>query len=992
MTSCAHQQWLRVHQGENGFILQYGNRLHNITNSLPCPAQQYPSLIFFIGKQSKARALRALFPGNSISHCRKYGIANICADPTTANDDHPILIGDSSLDHTQTNLRGKVTCHEIINHAVVWPENENGLPTQQDLVDHLHARLLSLFVDVLCIFAQDYGSLDAVAERLTSWVTIGSASSLPNSIRPRLVVVTVIPGDAFDSEVLRFRLRVLANSRFAESFSSLKVVNILGSTRQPPRELFSGLGEVLHDEARATRFERTNTHTLFSMIHIAAFFDMALRDFAMSPLDTFDFIRSSREGNPVSPNFQHHLKSFMSLYSEHKLPDNIPWDFITSAIILDSFPPDMHLFNPSEVFRTLYRHACLFGIRDFANSRQLCCELICADIEARIISMFSHVKYGGQSAAALRQQSLDQNSRYLRLLKSNIDCFICLQRKPEHMMECGHGICDTCICIPSFGKPTKGREYYFDISTCPQCQSKICFQARILPPTCRVRFVAFDGGGSRGVVSLGFMEELRQALGLHYPVQDNFDYSIGTSSGGIATIGLFGKHWSPKKCLAFFRKFARNIFPSKVRSRHSIWAIIQRIFVFYLEDGKYDVTVLEDSLKEALGLGSLFGPVGSRTSGMRFAVTATTISDASLCLISNYNGEGQYRKGLRYKHLRATKASEDMLLWEAARCTTAAPSYFKPKLIRSFGPLQDGALKNNNPVRPGLSEVRRIWDNCDCDVVLSIGTGFEQKLMSPVASNVRNLLQDGAMARFYRAAMQSLSLNGQISWEDHWSGLEEEAKAQQFRLNLPLVGKEPDIDDVDKMQYLYDQIRYHLGDIDGIARAFKAVTFFFELDGPLILDGGRYCCRGSILSRSPDSRDLIQVLLNTFPYAQFLHHDVSLGFLSSNDICKLCGRFWKAVVFHVRHPSDRVTIQLAFNRLFHRSISLFPNSMELFAERQRLNAKFGRPDHNSRIERSRNPPCSCERKRYSNTSTPVSDSKKHSLPVRKRTRRKRRCL
>jgi len=48
------------------------------------------------------------------------------------------------------------------------------------------------------------------------------------------------------------------------------------------------------------------------------------------------------------------------------------------------------------------------------------------------------------------------------------------------------------------------------------------------------------------------------------------------------------------------------------------------------------------------------------------------------------------------------------------------------------------------------------------------------------------------------------------------------------------------------------------GDIDGIAWAFKAVTFFFELERPLALEGGRYHCRGSILSRSPDSRNFIQ--------------------------------------------------------------------------------------------------------------------------------------
>jgi hypothetical protein len=145
--------------------------------------------------------------------------------------------------------------------------------------------------------------------------------------------------------------------------------------------------------------------------------------------------------------------------------------------------------------------------------------------------MFSRMKYDGQSVAALRQQCLQRNSQYWRLLRSNLDCLICLQKKPEHLMECGHSICDACVRIPVFSKPVKGREYYYDISTCPLCQAEITFQARTLPPTCRVRFLSFDGGGSRGIVSLAFMEELEQALDLPYPIQENFDFSVGTSSG-----------------------------------------------------------------------------------------------------------------------------------------------------------------------------------------------------------------------------------------------------------------------------------------------------------------------------------------------------------------------------------------------------------------------------------------------------------------------------
>jgi hypothetical protein len=107
----------------------------------------------------------------------------------------------------------------------------------------------------------------------------------------------------------------------------------------------------------------------------------------------------------------------------------------------------------------------------------------------------------------------------------------------------------------------------------------------------------------------------------------------------LAGIGLFGKNWSPNECLTFFRKFAKVIFPRK-RSGYSICALVRRIFTYYVEDGKYDTSVLESALQEAIGWEPLFGPA-TRVSGMKFAVTTTTISDATLCLISNYNGEDE---------------------------------------------------------------------------------------------------------------------------------------------------------------------------------------------------------------------------------------------------------------------------------------------------------------------------------------------------------------
>ncbi|CAD6446983.1 b9c83bf3-81e0-4ea9-9d44-27052d8730c6-CDS [Sclerotinia trifoliorum] len=210
--------------------------------------------------------------------------------------------------------------------------------------------------------------------------------------------------------------------------------------------------------------------------------------------------------------------------------------------------------------------------------------------------------------------------------------------------------------------------------------------------------------------------------------------------------------------------------------------------------------------------------------------------------------------------------------------------------------------------------------------------------------------------------MQSLSLNGQLSWEDHWHGLDEEEKKRHFRLNLPLVGQELRIDDVGKMQYLRDQIYHHLGDMEGITRAFKAASFFFELNGPLVFEG-----------------------------AHFLHQGSSLGFLAPNDLCELCGRFQKLIKFRTSHPSDRVNLQFSFSRLFRRSISGFPQPMEWFVKRQKLNAKFGLPGHRSRNERAQNPACNCELMRYLDRSVKLSENKR-AFGVQTRTQKKRRRL
>lgn len=181
------------------------------------------------------------------------------------------------------------------------------------------------------------------------------------------------------------------------------------------------------------------------------------------------------------------------------------------------------------MFWTLYRPLLLAGIKDFAKSRELSIELICSEVEAQISAMFLQMDEDHKSASVLRRECLNRLAPHFSRFKTFQTCLYCVRRKPEHVLDCGHSICDVCIVI--FGDRVKGLEYHFDLHSCLMCHAMLLFRARPLPPTCGVRFISIAGGGARGIVPLTYLDALQDTLGLSYPIQEHFDFSIGTSSG-----------------------------------------------------------------------------------------------------------------------------------------------------------------------------------------------------------------------------------------------------------------------------------------------------------------------------------------------------------------------------------------------------------------------------------------------------------------------------
>ena len=87
----------------------------------------------------------------------------------------------------------------------------------------------------------------------------------------------------------------------------------------------------------------------------------------------------------------------------------------------------------------------------------------------------------------------------------------------------------------------------------------------------------------------------------------------------------------------------RDFFGIHLTKGTGILTQLRNLFRCWLSDGCYNVEKLEDSLKETFGYSQRLFDSRSGVSGQKVAVTATTLSDASTYIFSNYNGGSKAR-------------------------------------------------------------------------------------------------------------------------------------------------------------------------------------------------------------------------------------------------------------------------------------------------------------------------------------------------------------
>lgn len=223
--------------------------------------------------------------------------------------------------------------------------------------------------------------------------------------------------------------------------------------------------------------------------------------------------------------------------------------------------------------------------------------------------------------------------------------------------------------------------------------------------------IAFDGGGMKGKISSIFSAALEMQL--KQPLGETVDGLAGTSIGGIMAC-LFAAGLPAKQVVSFFEQAGPRIFKKLHWMNPVGWFGPQ-----------YSGTVIERELQGLLG-------------NMTLSQAPTMLVIPSFDIRSH--------APMFFKTTAAKRDREsDYELWEAARATSAAQTYF-PAYQLDRMTLIDGGNIANNPAMCLYAEMRREFP-MDRIRILSIGCGTtqnkENKALMDNAQNwgaVRNIV------------------------------------------------------------------------------------------------------------------------------------------------------------------------------------------------------------------------------------------------------------
>jgi len=236
-----------------------------------------------------------------------------------------------------------------------------------------------------------------------------------------------------------------------------------------------------------------------------------------------------------------------------------------------------------------------------------------------------------------------------------------------------------------------------------------------------LRILSLDGGGIRGLVLTQLLIAIEQEAGR--PIHTLFDYLVGTSTGGMAALGLMQKY-KATDIQRFYLKLKDECFHGK-RPYHEapLEAALQEL---YGQEKMLDINeprVLVTSMLADRQPAELFWFRNYIPSGKVDNFQSKTT-----------NGEHKFDPTIEHRNDE---------VWKAARCTGAAPTFFP-----AMGRFLDGGLAANNPTIDALVEIIREVKEYNetpeseesgkesIKIVVSLGTGNQPVVKSRATDRI----------------------------------------------------------------------------------------------------------------------------------------------------------------------------------------------------------------------------------------------------------------
>ncbi|KPA37715.1 patatin phospholipase [Fusarium langsethiae] len=678
------------------------------------------------------------------------------------------------------------------------------------------SRLLYPFVDVFCFHSYSLSDLAKIARWIATWPTEDCPVWQPSLVvllhdkhlqQPNAAVVA--------EQVLASTIQTLTSRALSCYFFDSKFINI--SDGGPPAMIQGHLRQYVS----VVRQRRRDSGLLLSAEHLNTLFERAFESAATLHQQPFSPIRSARRDLPVSTDLTGHLVNFMNHLPSAGDLLSFASPIIASSLLCDHYLPDMHLFNPQDVFKYLYQDACVEACKQTATMNRsdglLLPSSLASSIMETFTSLFDRLRQG-ETAVSVHRSALITRSDRWENIKSNKTCFSCLTQVPQHKISCGHWICENCL--QAFGESGKADPYLFSLTHCLLDGKVTNLLVRIRPPTAGHSILCIDGGGIRGIIPPAILNQVQKRLGLPIPIQEFFTLAYGVSAGALIVLALFVNGWPP-----------------------STWSLPGVNWIrAILSDALYAEDDIEAALKRAFGEAELTEASYAQKIGAKIGIPAATICQPSLCLFTNYNGTGRERTGYR-----VLTGAESVKTWEVrGRSTSAAPLYFPAKYLPGIGTLQDAGVVANNPIIIALAEFAAMNGNPQPDLVLNVGTGTSPDI--PLVDREPRFIRDNCLVRLKRGYMSLMQ--GKKIWNDVTSiGNRPGRNGSRYRLDLTIT-QPPSLDDTASMPMLTSMV-YHdamlLKSVPDIAYHLFATLFYFELDTLPQRAGSKFRISGHIL-------------------------------------------------------------------------------------------------------------------------------------------------